>query len=183
MTFISHDHNKTAVRSFSSARIIVTSSDDDDGLVPYHQSFNSSDIFSLQRGPKAFMLVITAMPDTSETSARIVHSQPLPMALMSGAAIMPPTQEKMLRMKLLHAIPIEALPGRNSVSMVVAMAKTIMLPQPKKKLAIICIGLKRQRLQKYGEFTGACAYWYDPVNVELYTPSIPDQRRREDECA
>lgn len=61
---------------------------------------------------------------------RIVNSQPLPILAIKGAPMMPPMQEKMLRMKLLMATPEEERPGMNSVSMVVAMAKISMLPTP-----------------------------------------------------
>lgn len=48
---------------------------------------------------------------------------------------MAPMQEKLLRMKLLAATPEDDLRGMNSVSIVVAVPKMIMLPTPKKKLA------------------------------------------------
>jgi hypothetical protein len=70
-------------------------------------------------------------------SPRIVKSQPLPMALMRGAVIREPTQEKIFRTKLFRATPIDDFLGMNSVSMVVTMLKMIMEPIPKKKLAMI----------------------------------------------
>jgi hypothetical protein len=93
-------------------------------------------ISSLHLDPNFFMDHITTHPLTSATSPKIVHIQPLPMARMIGCATIPPMQEKMLRTKLLTAIPVLARLGMNSVNMVVAMANTIMEPQPKKKLAI-----------------------------------------------
>lgn len=68
----------------------------------------------------------------------MVNSQPLPMASMTGAAITPPTHEKILRIKLLTATPVEAFLGRNSVSIVVDMLKMIIEPAPKKKIDTIC---------------------------------------------
>lgn len=76
------------------------------------------------------LLLKTAMIPTP------VNSHPLPIALISGAAATAPTAEKMLRMQLLRATPAEALRGINSVSIVVAMPKMIMLPMPKKKFAV-----------------------------------------------
>lgn len=65
-----------------------------------------------------------------------VNSQPFPIAVMMGSAATAPMQEKILRTKLLAATPAEAWRGMNSVSMVVAMPKMIMLPMPKKKFAM-----------------------------------------------
>lgn len=83
------------------------------------------------------MVQITASPLIKLHSPRIVHSQPLPMALMVGSAAKTPAKEKMLRTELLMAMPEEARRGMNSVSMVVESAKISMLPTPKKKLASI----------------------------------------------
>lgn len=58
------------------------------------------------------------------------------MAWIIGAATTPPTHEKIFRRKLFTAMPVEALRGMNSVSIVVAMLKINMLPTPKKKFAI-----------------------------------------------
>lgn len=83
------------------------------------------------------MVQITASPLIKLHSPRIVNSQPLPIALMMGSAARAPAKEKMLRTKLLMAMPEEARRGMNSVSMVVESAKISMLPTPKKKLASI----------------------------------------------
>jgi len=66
----------------------------------------------------------------------MVHNHPLPIALMSGAAIIAPTHENIFRTKLFTAIPVEAFRGINSVNIVVAMAKMIIEPTPKKKRAM-----------------------------------------------
>lgn len=99
------------------------------------QSFILLTISSRHRLPYFFIAHITTHPLTNETSPMIVHIQPFPMASIKGAATTPPTHEKMFRIKLLTAIPVEARFGMNSVSMVVAMAKMSMDPTPKKKFA------------------------------------------------
>lgn len=58
---------------------------------------------------------------------------------MIGEATIAPTQEKMLRTKLLSATPADDFLGMNSVNMVVAMPKISIDPIPKKKLATICV--------------------------------------------
>lgn len=93
---------------------------------------------SLHLGPNFFISPNTATPDTKHTIPRIVNSHPFPIALIMGEVTMTPTQEKMLRMKLLSATPDEDLRGSSSVSMVVTRAKMSMLAAPKKKFAIIC---------------------------------------------
>lgn len=67
---------------------------------------------------------------------RIVNIQPLPMALTIGAATIPPTHENMFLIKLLTATPEDDLRGMNSVSIVVAIEKMSIEPQPKKNEAI-----------------------------------------------
>lgn len=82
-----------------------------------------------------FIDKITPTPLTIATRPMIVHNHPLPIALIRGAATIPPIQAKMFLTKLLTAIPVDALRGRNSVNIVVDMAKMIMDPQPKKNNA------------------------------------------------
>lgn len=72
----------------------------------------------------------------------MVKSQPLPIPWMMGDVTRVPTQEKMLRTKLLSATPVDDFFGMNSVSIVVAMLKISMDPTPKKKLAIICLSVR-----------------------------------------
>lgn len=96
-----------------------------------------SPILRLHLSPCVRMVQITASPLIKPHSPRIVNSQPLPIALMMGSAARAPAKEKMLRTKLLMAMPEEARRGMNSVSMVVESAKISMLPTPKKKLASI----------------------------------------------
>ncbi len=92
---------------------------------------------SLHAGPNLLIAQITALLAAASTPMP-VNSHPFPIAAMSGSAMIAPTQEQMLRTKLLAATPEEARLGMNSVSMVVAMAKMSMLPTPKKKLAMSC---------------------------------------------
>jgi hypothetical protein len=84
------------------------------------------------------MDIMTPAPLIKATNPKIVQTQPFPMASIKGAPTRPPTQEKMFRTKLFTAIPVLAFLGINSVNMVVAIAKTIMAPTPKKKFAINC---------------------------------------------
>jgi hypothetical protein len=84
----------------------------------------------------AFMDHMTPIPLMRAKRPMIVHSHPFPMALMRGAAIMPPTQENIFLTKLLTAMPVDALRGINSVNIVVAMANIIIDPTPKKKRAM-----------------------------------------------
>ena len=83
-----------------------------------------------------FIDQMTPIPLTRAKRPMIVQSHPLPMARMSGAAMIPPTQENMFRTKLLTAIPVDALRGINSVNIVVAIANIIIDPTPKKKRAM-----------------------------------------------
>lgn len=71
-----------------------------------------------------------------ETMPKPLQSQPFPIASISGTATMAPIHENIFRTKLFKAIPLEALLGMNSVNIVEVVAKTIMLPMPKKKFAI-----------------------------------------------
>lgn len=72
---------------------------------------------------------------TQQTMPTMVKSHPSPIAEMIGCVMTPPIQLKMLRTKLLTATPLLARLGMNSVNIVVATPKMIMLPRPKKKLA------------------------------------------------
>lgn len=83
------------------------------------------------------MVQITASPLIKPHSPRIVHNQPLPMALIMGSAAKVLAKVKMLRTKLLMAMPEEAWRGINSVSMVDESVKISVLPTPKKKSASI----------------------------------------------
>jgi hypothetical protein len=83
---------------------------------------------------------ITPTPLINPIRPNIVQSHPLPIVLMSGAATIPPTQEKMFLTKLLTAIPVDAFLDMNSVSIVVAIAKTSIEPTPKKNNAISLFG-------------------------------------------
>ena len=105
----------------------------DSSSLPY---FIFASIDCLHRGPKCAMAQMTTELARAANPS-IVNIQPLPMAWMIGAATTPPTQEKMLRMKLLTATPDEDRFGMNSVSIVVATLKMIIDPRPKKKFAII----------------------------------------------
>lgn len=60
---------------------------------------------------------------------------PFPIATIRGSVTTEPTQENMLRTKLLSAMPWLLFRGINSVNIVVTRAKMSMLPTPKKKLA------------------------------------------------
>lgn len=106
-----------------------------------HQPLPSFAIFSSiafrHPGPYLFIAQIAHTPTTSGTSAKIVNNQPFPIVSISGFVITLHTQLKMLRTKLLRATPLLDCRGRNSVSMVVTMAKMSMLPTPKKKPAIM----------------------------------------------
>jgi hypothetical protein len=93
---------------------------------------------SLHLSEYRFIAQMTANPLNSATNPKKVQTHPLPTAPRIGAATTPPTHENMFLTKLLTAMPVEALRGMNSVSMVVAIPKMIMLPTPKKKLAMIC---------------------------------------------
>ena len=97
--------------------------------------FNSRSILSLHRGPKRLIAHITMLLAIA-ISPRIVNSQPFPIASMRGCAMIPPTHEKIFRMKLFVATPDDDFRGINSVNMVVAMPKTSIEPTPKKKLAM-----------------------------------------------
>lgn len=77
---------------------------------------------------------LLAMPMTP----MMVKSQPLPIALIIGAATKDPIQENMLRMKLFNATPADAFFGMNSVNIVVAMLKISIDPMPKKKFPSNC---------------------------------------------
>jgi hypothetical protein len=79
---------------------------------------------------------ITPIPLTTDTNPKIVHSQPLPIAWIKGAATIAPTQLNMLRKKLFTAIPVLAFRGINSVNIVVAMANINIDPIPKKNRAM-----------------------------------------------
>lgn len=104
---------------------------------------------------------------------RMVKSHPFPIALMMGDVTTPPTQEKILRTKLLTATPEADRLGMNSVSMVVAMLKMSMEPIPKKKPAIIW-----QRQSSAGatcERGVGSTYRDNPMDSLLDTPPVPDQ--------
>ena len=100
-----------------------------------YRHFNAASIFTLHPGPKRLMAQTTTLLHSAMTP-KMVNSHPFPMASISGCATTPPTHEKMLRTKLLTATPEDDLRGMNSVSIVVAMEKTSILPMPKKKLAM-----------------------------------------------
>jgi hypothetical protein len=93
-----------------------------------HQ-LNSLSIVSLHFGPKRLMAQIVRLLNNAQTP-KIVNSQPLPTAFMTGAATMAPTQENMFLTKLLTATPLDDCLGMNSVSIVVAMAKISIDPIP-----------------------------------------------------
>src|SRR5271170_7306483 len=93
------------------------------------RQLNSLSIVSLHFGPKRLMAQIVRLLNNAQTP-KIVNSQPLPIAFMTGAAIMAPTQENMFLTKLLTATPLDDCLGMNSVSIVVAMAKISIDPIP-----------------------------------------------------
>ena len=101
----------------------------------YNRQFSAASIFSLHPGPKRLIAQTTELLHNAMTP-NPVKSHPFLMASMRGCATTPPTHEKILRTKLLTATPDEDLRGMNSVSIVVAMENTSMLPIPKKKLAM-----------------------------------------------
>jgi hypothetical protein len=86
-------------------------------------------ILSLHRGPNFLIAHITMLLVNAQIP-RIVNSQPSPIALIVGVATIAPTHEKMLRIKLLTATPVDDFRGMNSVSIVVAIAKMIIDPMP-----------------------------------------------------
>ena len=53
--------------------------------------------------------------------------------------MIPPTHEKIFRIKLFVATPLDDFRGINSVSIVVAILKMSIEPIPKKKLATSCV--------------------------------------------
>jgi len=90
---------------------------------------NSLSILSLHFGPNRLIAQIVRLLDNAHRP-KIVKSHPLPIALMTGAATIAPTQEKTFRTKLLTATPFDDCLGINSVSIVVAMAKMSIDPTP-----------------------------------------------------
>ena len=93
------------------------------------RQLNSLSIVSLHFGPKRLMAQIVRLLNNAQTP-KIVNSQPLPTAFMTGAATMAPTQENMFLTKLLTATPLDDCLGMNSVSIVVATAKISIDPIP-----------------------------------------------------
>ena len=93
------------------------------------QSANCRSSFSRQPGPYRRMAQITDALESVQ-SPRKVNNQPLPTAAINGAPAMAPTHDRMFRQKLFNATPEDDRRGMNSVSIVVAMAKMIMLPRP-----------------------------------------------------
>jgi len=86
-------------------------------------------IVSLHRRPDLLIAHITMLLANAQIP-RTVNSQPSPIALITGAATIAPTHEKMFRIKLLTATPVDDFRGMNSVSIVVAIAKMIIDPMP-----------------------------------------------------
>ena len=90
---------------------------------------SSRSIFSRHCGPKRFIAQMTDALENVQIP-RIVKSQPLPIAAISGAPTIPPIHDKMFRHRLFKATPDEDLLGMNSVSIVVAMANISIDPTP-----------------------------------------------------
>jgi hypothetical protein len=90
---------------------------------------NSLSIVVLHFGPNRLIAQIVRLLDSAHRP-KIVKSHPFPIAFMTGAATIAPTQENMFRTKLLTATPLDDCLGMNSVSMVVAMAKMSIDPIP-----------------------------------------------------
>ena len=80
-------------------------------------------------GPNRLIAQMTRLEENAQ-SPKMVKSQPLPMLVSNGTPTTPPTHEKMFRMRLFTATPLDDFLGMNSVSIVVAIAKMSMDPTP-----------------------------------------------------
>ena len=90
---------------------------------------------ALHLGPYLLIAQMTTTLLIHAQIPNIVNNHPSPIAEMIGSATIPPTQLNIFLTKLLTATPLLLRFDKNSVSIVVEVAKIIIEPRPKKKLA------------------------------------------------